>query len=107
MEYATVDVDPSLPDAATTIIRIYNRAMRRWDNLYLNNRSNGLFYFGGVKENDKIILTNFVDHRGLASMNRYVFYDIKSNTDYKWYSDVSYNGGKSFIRFWEILVTKK
>lgn len=106
MEFNTIDVDQSLPDAATTIFRIYNRAMRRWDNLFLNNRSNSLYFFGGNKEGDSIVLHNFIDHRGLGSMSKFVFYNIQENGDYDWYGETSRDGGKSFNRFWEITVRK-
>lgn len=107
LEFNTIDVDRSLPDAATTIIRIYNRSMRRWDNLFLNNRSNSLYFFGGAKEGDKIILHNFTDNRGLGSMSRFVFYNVQENSDYDWYGETSRDGGKNFVRFWEIEIRKK
>ena len=68
LEFNWYDTDPSLADAATSIIRIYNRAMRRWESLYVTNRFNGQLFFGGVKEGDELILTLFEGEPGRRAL---------------------------------------
>jgi len=106
MEHSWYDVDPNLPDAATTIIRIYNRAMRRWESLYLSNRGNGMLYFGGRQEGDRIVLHNFANNSANRSIPFYVFYDIKQD-HYLWYAESSSDRGKTYNKTWTIEMSRK
>lgn len=106
LEHGWYDVDPSLPDAATSIIRLYNRAMRRWESLYLTNRGNSQLFFGGRQEGNQVVLHNFEANTTDAVISRYVFHDIGSDT-YSWYGENSTDRGQSFNTFWEISFTKK
>lgn len=105
MEHGWYDIDPNLPDAATTIIRIYNRAARRWESLYTANRSNSLLFFGGHKEGDEIVLHNFETHTGDA-ISRWVFHSIEKDS-YKWYGATSTDRGKTYRKTWLIDFTRK
>ncbi len=100
MEYVWFDLDPSLPDAATTIVRIYNRNMQRWECLYLANRGNGMLHFGGVRQGEEVVLTTF----GVGTNNtisRFVFHNIERDT-YAWYAESSNDRGKTWARTWKI-----
>ncbi len=101
MEFNWYDVDPRLPDAATTIIRIYNRAMRRWESLYMTNRGNGCLFFGGKKEGDRIVLTQFEANAADSPMSFYIFHDAQKDS-YKWFANTSFDGGKTFQKTWII-----
>ncbi len=101
MEYNWYDIDPRLPEAATTIIRIYNRAMRRWECMYLTNRFNSILYFGGVKENDEIVLTLFETDNSESPINYFIFYDIEED-NYQWHALRSTDRGKTFDETWTI-----
>lgn len=105
LEYIWYDVDPNLPDAATTLLRLYNRAERRWESLYFDNRGNTQLHFGGRMEGDRMVLTLFDTNR-TAAFSHFIFYDIKPD-HYRWYSEVTSDGGKTFRRAWEIEVTRK
>lgn len=105
MEYNWFDLDPNLPDAATTMVRIYNQAMRRWETLYTANRGNGLLYFGGRQEGDQIVLHNFVTNR-TGAFSRYVFHNIQPDS-YDWYGEFSTDRGATFTRNWIINVTRQ
>ena len=105
MEFNWFDVDTSLPDAATTIIRIYNRTMRRWENLFANNRGHGLLYFGGKKEGENIVLTLFETSNNNTPFNHFVFHNIEEN-GYKWYAEGSWDRGKTLRKTWLIEVIK-
>lgn len=105
MEFNWFDVDSSLPDAATTIIRIYNRTMRRWENLFANNRGHGLLYFGGKKEGENIVLTLFDTNNSNTPYNHFVFHSIEEN-GYKWYAEGSWDRGESLRKTWLIDVIK-
>ena len=100
LEFSWYDVDPNLPDAATTIVRIYNSAERRWESLYHTNRGNGMLDFGGNKEGDEVILHLFDTNRR-DNISRFVFHSIADNT-YAWYSELSSDAGKSFRTNWSI-----
>lgn len=101
LEFGWYDVDTNLPDAATSIVRIYNRAMRRWESLYITNRGSTLLFFGGDKEGDRIILHNFEADAASPSIPRYVFHSIEENS-YKWFSEQSTDRGESFQTTWTI-----
>jgi hypothetical protein len=105
LEFNWFDLDPTLPDAATSIIRLYNRAERRWENLFTTNRGNSLLYFGGVKEGERIVLHGFDTDR-TSPVSHYVFHDIQKDT-YRWYGENSTDGGKTFKKFWIIDFQRK
>lgn len=105
LEYNWFDTDPNLPDAATSIIRLYNRAERRWESLYTSNRGNGLLHFGGNQEGDKIVLHAFnTDRQGTVS--HWVFHSMKKDT-YQWYGESSKDGGQSYTKTWLIDFKRK
>lgn len=106
MEFSWYDVDPSLPDAATTIVRIYNRNMRRWECMYATNRFNGVLYFGGVKEGDRIMLHRFAAHAADDPLNQWVFYGAKPDA-YSWYANTSRDRGRTWKKTWIIEATRK
>ncbi|KAA3613062.1 MAG: hypothetical protein D8M58_12190 [Calditrichaeota bacterium] len=106
MEFSWFDTDPNLPDAATTIIRIYNRAMRRWESLFFNNRGHSLLYFGGVKEDDKIVLHSFNAHSGTGSYSYWVFFNWQDNS-YQWRSEDTRDRGKTVTNNWVIDFVRK
>lgn len=103
MEFDWYDVDPSLPDAATTIVRLYNRAMRRWESLYVPNRGHGMLHFGGKREGDTIVLHLF--GTGGPAASRFVFYNVAENS-YDWYSDQSTDYGATATKNWVIRVER-
>lgn len=105
METNWYNIDPALPDAATTIVRIYNRAMHRWECMYLTNRANSILYFGGRKENDKIFLYPFETNTGNPFINHYIFHNIKKDS-YDWHTDRSTDHGKTFTTTWKINTTR-
>jgi|GEM_PF-1902764 len=106
MEFDWFDADPNLPDAATTILRIYNRAQRRWESLFLPNRGNNLLYFGGRKEGDRIVLYPFETDTGSGNISRFIFHDIDKDT-YKWFAEGSSDRGKTFQKRWIIEVARE
>lgn len=83
LEFNWNDKDPSLPDAATSILRVYNRAMRRWESLYLTNRGNVPLHFGGVKEVDRIVLHPFDAQTSGNPLSQWIFYNMQADT-YQW-----------------------
>ncbi len=99
-EFNWYDVDKQNPESATSIIRIYNRNMRRWESLFYLNRTNSLLYFGGQKEGDSMVLHNF-ETNSANHFSKFVFYDI-GKKQYKWFGENSTDSGKTFKRFWEI-----
>jgi hypothetical protein len=103
LEHSQNDVDTKLPDAATTILRIYNRSADRWESLYLTNRNNTLLHFGGQWQGDRMVLHNFNTNLSLG-IARYVFHDI-TDDGYRWYSETSNDRGKTVQRNWKIDVT--
>lgn len=106
MEHNWYNVDSSLPEAATTIVLIYNRAMRRWECMYLTNRFNSILYFGGVTEGDEIILTPFDTDNSLLSISYFTFYDIDEDS-YQWHARTSNDRGETFTRTWTINSVRK
>ena len=106
LEHNWYDVDPNVPDAATTIVRIYNRAMRRWESLYLDNRGHSQLFFGGAKDGDKVILHNFEANTTSPLIPRYVFHDIAKDS-YAWYAENSTDRGKTFNQTWGITFARK
>lgn len=106
MEYSWYDVDTNLPDAATTIVRIYNRHMRRWECMYSANRFNGILYFGGAKEGDKIVLHRFDAHAADIPISYWTFHSIGEDS-YGWYADTSRDRGQTFAKTWIISATRR
>jgi len=106
MEFSWYDVDPNLPDAATCIVRIYNRAMRRWECMYSTNRFNAILYFGGVEEGDRIVLHPFETDTAAGRISYWTFHDMQANR-FGWFADTSLDRGKTFTRTWIIQATRK
>lgn len=105
LEFNWYDVDPQLPDASTSIVRIYNRSMRRWESLFVTNRGNGMLFFGGAWEDDRMVLHNFESHTS-DPINHYIFHSIESDS-YKWFAESSNDRGQTFNTNWIIEVTRK
>ena len=106
LEFDSFDADPSLPDAGTSILRIYNRAMRQWESLFLPNRTHRPLYFGGVQEGDEIVLHLFGASTGPGSVFRWIFYDMKKDS-YFWRGLRSPDRGETFQPTWTIEFTRK
>ncbi len=106
MEFGWNDFDPSLPDAATTILRIYNEAQRRWETLYLPNRGNAPLHFGGVQEGDQIVLHTFGAINDGSQMPQWIFYDVQPDA-YRWKALVSNNRGEDYGLGWAIDFQRK
>lgn len=106
LEYNWFDIDVNLPDAATSIVRIYNRAMRRWESLYIANRGNALLFFGGVREGERIVLTLFETDTTAPRIPRFIFHDIQEDS-YKWFSETSTDRGETFQTNWTIEMTRQ
>lgn len=106
MEFNWYDVDPRLPDAATTIVRLYNRQMRRWECMFLTNRFNSILYFGGVREGDKIVLHQFSANTADTPISHWTFHDIGQDA-YGWYANTSRDRGTSFEKTWIIKATRR
>ena len=106
MEFNWYDVDPQLPDAATTIVRLYNRQTRSWECMYLTNRFNNLLHFGGVREGDKIVLHQFNADASDAPISYWTFHDMKPDA-YGWYANTSRDRGATFQKTWIIAATRK
>lgn len=105
LEFNWFDVDPSLPDAATTILRLYNRNMRRWENLFIANRGQTVLLFGGVQEGDEIVLHPF-EAGASGTMSRWVFHSIEQNA-YLWYGASSTDRGETWNTTWKIDFERK
>lgn len=101
LEFNWFDTDPNLPDAATSLLRIFNPAMNRWESLYLTNRANALLYFGGVAEEGRVILTLFETDATAPRLSQFVFHSIKENA-YSWFAQNSTDRGKSYTKTWTI-----
>lgn len=101
LEFDGHDQDPSLPDAATSILRLYNRSMRRWESLFLTNRGNRPLHFGGVREGERIVLHPFGAQTGSTPVRRWIFFDVRKDA-YRWKGLVSNDRGKSFSASWSI-----
>lgn len=101
-----MNVDPNLPDAATTILRIYKRQMRQWESMYTTNRGNGILYFGGVQEGDRIVLHNFDSDTSFSPISYWIFHDIQGDS-YSWHAETSRDRGKTFQDTWKIEATRR
>lgn len=105
LEYNWFDSDPNMPDAATSILRIYNRAERRWESLFTTNRSNGLLRFGGVLDGGTMVLNAFDTDR-TGRMSHWVFHSIAKDS-YRWYGENSSDGGETYQKVWLIDFKRK
>lgn len=105
LEHGWYDVDSQNPDAATSIVRIYNRAMRRWESMYSSNRGNSVLHFGGVMEDDRIVLHKFHTDRSRSPINYWVFHDVRQDS-YGWYGHSSTDRGRTFTKTWIIKGTR-
>lgn len=105
LEHSWFDLDPNLPDAATTILRLYNRAERRWESLYMSNRANTLLHFGGAWEGDRMVLHTFGGRLG-DPISRFVFHNIEADS-YAWFAESSTDRGETFNPTWIIDVTRR
>ena len=101
LEFDWHDLDPSLPDAATTILRVYNRSMRRWENLFLTNRSQTPLYFGGVQEGDQLVLHPFDAQTAANPLSQWIFFEMKKDT-YRWKGLQSVDRGSTWNATWTI-----
>lgn len=106
LEFDSFDGDPSLPDAATSILRIYNRSMRQWESLFLPNRTHRPLYFGGVQEGDRIVLHLFDATTGPGSVFQWIFYDMKKDS-YLWKGLRSPDRGETYQPTWTIEFKRK
>ncbi len=106
LEHSWMDLDPSLPDAATSILRLYNHAARRWESLYLSNRGNALLHFGGQQVGEDIVLHPFEVHHGNSPITRYTFHNITPD-HYDWTATTSTDRGATFNETWRISITKR
>lgn len=104
LEYNWFSLDPNHPEAATSILRLYNRAERRWESLYLSNRGNSLLHFGGVRENDRMVLHQFNTNL-TGSISRWVFHSIEPDR-YQWFAEQSSDRGETFSETWTIDVVR-
>jgi hypothetical protein len=106
MEFSSYDVDPNLPDAATTIVRLWNRQMRRWECMYVTNRFNGILHFGGVKEGERIVLHQFDADATDVPISQWTFHGWTSE-GYGWYANTSRDRGNTWAKTWIIEGTRK
>lgn len=106
IEFNWYDVDPNLPDAATSIVRVYNRAMRRWECMYITNRFNSILYFGGCREGERIVLYPFETHTARSPISFFVFHDMRENS-YSWHAESSNDHGDTFKKTWVIDATRR
>lgn len=106
MEHSWYDVDPNLPDAATTIVRLYNRQMRRWECMYSTNRFNGILHFGGVKEGNRIMLHQFDADASDSPISQWIFHDMGTDS-YDWHANTSRDRGETWKKTWLIHAQRK
>lgn len=101
VEFNWFDVDPQLPDAATTIIRLYNRAMRRWESLFMPNRGQSILHFGGRWETDRMVLHPFGTDASAGTLSRFVFHSVETDR-FGWYAEQSTDRGATWAKTWLI-----
>lgn len=107
MEYTSFDTDPNLPDAATTIVRLWNRQMRRWECMYMTNRFNGILHFGGVMEGDRIVLHKFAADAADVPISQWNFHSWQDQQRYSWYGNTSRDRGATWQKTWIIEATRR
>lgn len=101
LEHNWMDVDPNLPDAATTLVRIYNPLQRRWECLYTTNRFGSILYFGGRQIGDEVVLWPFDSDFSNGNLQSFVFHGIGEDS-YSWYAASSTDRGDSWTKTWTI-----
>ncbi len=101
LEFGWHDLNPALPNAATTILRIYNRSMRHWESLFLSNRTNTPLHFGGVREGRRIVLHPFAAQTGSATLWQWIFFDQRPDA-YRWKGLTSNDRGRTQQISWTI-----
>ena len=106
LEFSSFDTDPNLPDAATSILRVFNPAQRRWESLYLTNRGNSLLHFGGVMEGDSIVLHGFDVDATAPNYAQWIFFDTQADR-YRWKATRSADRGNTFDTTWTIDFQRK
>lgn len=106
LEFNWHDQDPTLRDAATTILRLYNRSMRRWESLFLNNRTHAPLHFGGVREGERIVLHPFGAQTGGNPLFQWIFYE-PSEDAYRWKGLRSTDRGKTWPPYWTIELARR
>ncbi len=106
LEFDWYDSNPNQADTATSILRIYNRSMRRWESLYLPNRNNVPLYFGGVQEADRIVLHPFDAQTGSNQLFQWIFFDVRDDA-YRWKGLQSSDRGNSWSPHWAIEFQRK
>jgi hypothetical protein len=106
LEFSWMDVDPNFPDAATSIVRLWNEASRRWESMFITNRFNGILHFGGVEEGDRIVLHRFDVDRTTPPINNWIFSERKAES-YFWHALTSTDRGASWDTTWTISGTRK
>jgi len=106
LEFNWFNLNPAQPDSATSILRIYNRSMRRWESLYLNNRSPTLLHFGGVREESRIVLHPFAMQTGSNPLSQWIFHDHREDA-YRWKGLRSQDRGKTWNLYWGIDFQRK
>lgn len=105
LEHLWYDADPNFPDAATSVIRIYNRTMRRWESLFVDNRSSNPLFFGGTKEGDRIVLHLFEADASRPTYSYFIFHDIEPDR-YSWHAEATSDRGRTFSTTWTIEATR-
>jgi hypothetical protein len=106
LEYSWMDVDPNFPDAATSIVRLWNPASRRWESMYTTNRFNGILHFGGVEEGERIVLHRFDVDRTTPPINYWIFSEREADS-YFWHALTSADRGATWDTTWTIAGTRK
>lgn len=106
LEFDSFDTDPNLPDAATSILRIWNDGMRRWESLFLTNRSNSNLHFGGVREGENIVLRPFDTQVGSGPLSQWIFFAIEDDA-YRWKGIRSTDRGETWEPRWTIDFERK
>ncbi|MGB0953355.1 MAG: hypothetical protein ACPG31_09015, partial [Planctomycetota bacterium] len=106
LEFSSFDTDPSLPDAATSILRIFNPAQRRWESLYLTNRGSSLLHFGGTMEQGAMVLHAFDVDATAPNYSQWIFFDVHAD-GYRWKALNSSDRGANFQPTWTIDFQRK
>jgi dienelactone hydrolase len=106
LEVGWQDSDPERTDAATSILRIYNRATRQWESLFMNNRQNTPLHFGGVREENRIVLHLFDVPTAANSLYQWIFFDVRPDA-YRWKGLQSSDRGEHWSPHWLIEFQRK
>ncbi len=106
LEFDWAESNPNRPEAATSILRIYNRSMRRWESLFLPNRNNVPLYFGGVQEANRIVLHPFTAQTAGNPLFQWIFFDVREDA-YRWKGLQSTDRGNTWPPHWAIEFQRK